>query len=489
MTQQAQTGRLPGDAAPAPLETAEAGTGIGIDNLLERLWDLLTSMKFGVVVIIAIAALGFVGTLVVQAPAGVAADAAAKADWLDQVRPKYGGWTGIMDQLQVFTLFDSVWLRGLAALLTASLIACSAHRLPGLWKSATKPHVAIGEAFFTHAPQHEFMTVRGTSEEIRERLTGVLRRHHYRVVSEDDGILHLYADKFRWGPFGTVIGHLSLVVILAGAVVGSMFGFRDTGFVVAEGSTAPVASGEGISVKLVQFQDAWYASTGSPADYASDLIVYQNDQEVARQTVRVNEPLRYNGLTFYQSFYGNAASMRVVGADGAEVYTGGVPLAWTEDSTGRRVGSFVIPGADLTVWVIGTGGSSDAVVKPGQMRVEVYKGSDGSPVAGEVIDQRKTVALAGYDFTFERETQYTGLSVARDPGTPLVWLGSGLMIAGFVLVLMFPHQRLWGRLVVRKDGRGMLSIAAAGRRDVTANTDFTDLVTDIRAAFVTPASA
>jgi len=485
MTHDAQTGRLATDAVAVRSEATEPDAGFGIDSILEGLWGLLTSMRFGVVIILALAALGLVGTMIIQAPPGISADAAAKADWLDGVRPKYGGWTGILDQLQVFTIFESVWFRGLAALLTASLVACSAHRLPGLWKSATRPHVAIGEAFFTHAPQHEFIAVKGAGEEISAGVTQVLRHHRYRVVSEDDGVVHVYADKFRWGPFGTVIGHLSLVVILAGALVGSAFGFRDTSFVVAEGSTVPVRSGEGIAVELVQFQDAYYTDTGAPADYASDLVIYRDGAEVARDTVRVNEPLRYDGLSFYQSFYGPAAAVRVSDAGGAEVFADGVPLAWTEDS-GRRVGSFTIPGADLTVWVIGTAGSGDTVVAPGQMRVEVYKASEGTPVGGTTIDQRTSAALAGYTFAFDREMQYTGLSVARDPGTPLIWLGSLLMIAGFVLVLMFPHRRVWGRLVVRSDGRGMLSLAAAGRRDVTSNTEFTDLVTDIRAAFTAP---
>ncbi len=507
MTQQARTGRLPGDASPAPAEV-ERDSGFGIDDLLERAWHLLTSMKFGVFIILILAGLGLIGSMIIQAPPGIAADPAAKADWLAEIAPKilpgieflqsipivgalvptvrYGDVSGTFDALQIFSIFDSIWFRALGALLTASLIACSSHRLPGLWKSATKPHVAIGEAFFTHAPQHEFISVKGTPEEIQQRVTSVMKKHHYRVVTEDDGVTHLYADKFRWGPFGTVIGHLSLVVILAGAIVGSMFGFRDNGFVVAEGSTVPVATDDGISVELIQFQDAYYTDTGAPADYASDVVVYQDGAEVARHTVRVNEPLRYGGLSFYQSFYGPAAAMSVADAEGTEVFADGVPLAWSDGDSGRRVGTFVIPGANLTVWVIGTAGTGDTVVAPGQMRVEVYNGSDGSPVAGETIDQGDTVEVAGYGFTFQREMQFTGLSVARDPGTPLIWLGSGLMIAGFVLVLMFPHRRVWGRLVTRPGGRGTLSLAGAGRRDVGSNTEFTDLVTEIRAASTTP---
>lgn len=509
MTQQARTGRLPGDAPPAPAQ-ADRRAGLGIDSLLEGAWDLLTSMKFGVIVILILAGLGLLGSVIIQAPAGVAADPAAMNDWLAEIAPKivpgvefiqgipvvgalmptirYGDVSGLFQTLQLYTIFDSIWFRSLAAVLTASLVACSSHRLPGLWKSATKPHVAIGEAFFTHAPQHEFISVKGSSEEIQGRVGKVLKKHHYRVVSEDDGVVHLYGDKFRWGPFGTVIGHLSLVVILAGAIVGSMFGFRDNGFVVAEGSTVPVATDDGISVELIQFQDAYYTDTGAPADYASDVVVYQDGTEVAHQTVRVNEPLRYGGLSFYQSFYGPAAAMSVAGTDGTALFEDGVPLAWSDGDSGRRVGTFLIPGSGLTVWVIGTAGTGDTVVAPGQMRVEVYQ-SDGSPVAGETIDQGDTVEVAGYDFTFHREMQFTGLSVSRDPGTPLVWLGSGLMIAGFVLVLMFPHRRIWGRLVTRPGGRGTLSLAGAGRRDVGSNTEFTDLVTEIRAAFTTPTGA
>ena len=61
-----------------------------------------------------------------------------------------------------------------------------------------------------------------------------------------DGTLHLYADRFRWAPFAGLIGHLSLVVILAGAIVGSTFGYRDSGFTIAEGATLPVAAEDGL---------------------------------------------------------------------------------------------------------------------------------------------------------------------------------------------------------------------------------------------------
>ena len=49
------------------------------------------------------------------------------------------------------------------AALTISLIACSIHRIPGMVRTATKPRVDVGPAFFEHAPQHEAIVVRQTA--------------------------------------------------------------------------------------------------------------------------------------------------------------------------------------------------------------------------------------------------------------------------------------------------------------------------------------
>ena len=134
-------------AHPVPTTAATGRTG-ALDSALDRLWGLLTSMKFGLLLILAFAAFGLVGTLLIQMPAGVADDPQARAGWLADVRPKYCGWTGILDQLQLFTIFQSVWLLAVGALLAASTIACTLHRIPGTLRTMTKPHVNVGPTFF-----------------------------------------------------------------------------------------------------------------------------------------------------------------------------------------------------------------------------------------------------------------------------------------------------------------------------------------------------
>lgn len=99
------------------------------------------------------------------------------------------------------------------------------------------------------------------------------------------------------------------------------------------------------------------------------------------------------------------------------------------------------------------------------------------------IDLGTPAAVDGITFTFEKETKFTGLSVARDPGAPLVWLGSFLLVAGFVLVFLFPHRRIWGRIAARPNGGTALSLASIGHNNTAQEHEFTALVTDIRQAF------
>jgi cytochrome c biogenesis protein len=507
MAQDVRTGAL-----AAGTDNGDERTLGGIDVVLEKLWHTLTSMRFAIIVLLGFALVGVLGALIIQAPPGVTADVQAKADWIDSIRPKilpgvellqsipaagalvptvrYGDVAGAFETLQLFTVFNSVWFKAIVVLLTTSLVACSVQRIPGLWKVSMHPHVDVGSAFFEHAPQHETAVTRRTPAEIEDALKAVFKKHHYRYVSMDDGIVHAYGDKHRFTGFASLAAHLSLVLILVGVIIGAMFGFRDGQFMIAEGQTVAVPSLEGTTVKLEAFRDSYYAETGAPSDYASDLVVYENGQEVKRQTVRVNDPLRIGDVSFYQSFYGPAAQMVVKDAGGKEVVSEGVPLAWSTDDGARKVGTFTIPSAGLSAWVVGTAGSEDPLVKPGQMRIELYQANGGgTPIAQETIDQGKPTVINDLTFTFERETQFTGLSVAKDPGVMIVWLGCLLLMGGFVVVFMLPHRRIWARIVSETGGRTTVALASAGRKDVTQGTEFADIVVDVRAALAAPRQA
>ncbi len=119
MTQTTQS-QISAGAVAAPDATERPGS---IDSGLDRLWHFLTSMKLALVLMLAFAALTLVGTLVIQAPPGVMDDPESRAQWLAGIRPRpvLGPLADVLDRLQVFTIFTSVWIRAIGALLAASL--------------------------------------------------------------------------------------------------------------------------------------------------------------------------------------------------------------------------------------------------------------------------------------------------------------------------------------------------------------------------------
>jgi cytochrome c biogenesis protein len=217
--------------------------------------------------------------------------------------------------------------------------------------------------------------------------------------------------------------------------------------------------------------------------------VKRDGQVLAQQLVRVNEPLQFEDITFYQAFFGPAAVVTAKDAAGKTLFSGGVPLAWTSNNGGNKVGTFSLPDQNLAAWVVATTGPDDPSVKPGQVAIELYKADTGEAVVQKSIDQGTPTTIEGLSFTFDRESKYTGLSVANDPGAPLVWLGCFLLVVGFVIRLYVPYRRIWGRLVPRPGGGTSLSIAAVGRRDSGFDAEFTSLVTDIRQAVTGPAGS
>jgi ResB-like family. len=175
--------------------------------------------------------------------------------------------------------------------------------------------------------------------------------------------------------------------------------------------------------------------------------------------------------------------MQAKASDGQVVFNRGVPLLYGSKDERHRVGRFLLPEQGLTVFVVSPeSGEVDPRIAAGQTQLEVYRTATDTPVAIRVLSQDKPAMIGGVDFTFLREREFTGLIVARDPGSTLIWIGSTLLVLGMCLVFFFPHRRV--RAVVRSRAGGSdIGVAAIRRRDPAFSAQFDDLVEDIQRAF------
>lgn len=466
-------------AAPEPHHGGEASLRV----LLGRVNRFLYNKRVGLVLILAMGAATLVGTLITQAPDDVRADPALYAQWLEQVRPTYGGWTGALRWLGLFGVFDSWWFTAITVLLAASIVACTVHRLPLLTQQALHPHTHVRESFFAHARTHARVRLDLPADEALARTRDILQRQHYRVLVDAKGEgENLYADRHRFAPFGTVVAHAAFVVILFGVLVTSLFGYNDSGVNVPVGGSVELGRDTGLTVQALAFTDV-YNPDGSPQDYASDLVLLHDGAVVAEKTIRVNSPLSHDGVTINQASFGVATDLLVTDAAGAEVAAPSVALQWQTPDQAHTYGSFELPAQGLEVYVItAASGQVASDIAPGQAELEVYRLGENVPVDQRIIDQGDPTEVAGLTFTFERERRYTGLMVSEDPGAVWVWIGAALLVIGTGWTMFLRHRRIWVRVHSTDAGGSEIRLASPDRPDSGFQRRFHAVVTSVAAA-------
>ena len=238
-------------------------------------------MRTGLWIILTLGVLTLLGTLLMQVEPEVRADAAAYQQWLAGTpTQRYGGWTAILDKLGLFHVFSTWYFMGLFALLSLSILACSINRAPRLWRVATKPRTTMSDVFYDHAPLRATvdLPVDGAAAAEQRADRAACRALPRRRRPGRHGTA-LYADRFRWGPFGTVIAHLSLILVMLGFVVSASTGFRDKAFIAPVGVPVSVGHGTGLTVEAKSFTDSYY-DNGAPKDYVSDLALTKDGQQV-----------------------------------------------------------------------------------------------------------------------------------------------------------------------------------------------------------------
>lgn len=477
---QPQTG--PADA-PEPQHDHDPHD-IGLRELAHRVYALFYNKRFGLLLILAMTVLTLLGVLFPQAPGGVAENPEYMATWLDDMRPRYGGWTSVLAALGIFTMFGSIPFKVVTIALALSIVACTAHRTPTLYAQAMKPHVSVRPTFFDHARVRSDATLDADAATAAATVKATLLRSRYRVIADADGVPR-YADKNRFAPGGTLIAHTAFVVILAGVFITSTFGFRYDDLTVPVGKRVEVERGTGLAVEAVAFSDS-YNPDGSPSDYVSEIALYSEGQLVSQQTVRVNAPLRWNGWSLNQAFFGVATDLTVRDAAGASVFDNAIALQYQTGDKRYSYGKTELADGTLIYMMTPASGQVVADIPAGKARLEVYPPGAETPSFATVLTPGQPASGGGFEFTFERERQFTGLMLSRDPGAIWVWIGSALLAIGTCWTMFFRHHRLWVRL--EPDGSGTrVTLASPDRHDVTFERSVHALAASLPAAVSAPA--
>jgi len=411
-------------------------------GLLQTLWDFFCSLKLTLSLLIALATTSIIGTVIPQGP---------QQEYLEQIGPTK---IKIYSALGFFDMYHSWWFILLLYLLTVNLIACSVKRLPRVWKTISEPNLILDGALEKSLSLTHDFKMSGDDMTIRDRMSAFLKAEFSSpVVTEVDGVHHLFAQKAPYCRLGVYVVHASIIIIFVGAMIGSLFGYKafvnivegtDTSTVFNPRTAKPIDLG--FAVKCEKFSVSFY-DTGAPKEFKSTLTILENGRPVTgfvNIPIVVNSPLSYRGITFYQSSYGPAGVYQF----SVRPRNGGAPAMITARQ-GEQVrlpdgGSMQVVEAvpDVSRFMPQMSGAAAKIetVSPGgaPQQFVIFKNYPR-------FDEQRGGNLI---FTFEGmdDRYYTGLQVAKDPGVWVVWLGCALMVGGIGMAFFLSHKRVWVRI-------------------------------------------
>ena len=368
-------------------------------------------------------------------------------------------------------IYGSWWFIGGFVLLALNLLACTLQRAGQLLRQDRElPTQVTRDQVAARPQQARWRAARGV-EETAGAVAAALRQAGY-AVSEmrgpDSGSRGLLARRGRLTPWTPVIVHVGMLLVLLGAAWGRWPRH-------AYQATPTLKSGESFAVQVgdeafgLRLRDAGTERDrkGNATDYWAKLEVLE-EGAVARSTmVRMNHPLRYHGVSVVLSSLSSAGY-------GVEVSQGEaravMPIVMSPDGS-VNVGESYLLHEDPPMLVVAEAlrdrdehgrEAPAALVSLGHMG---QAGHDFQPIGW--VDQAGR-EQDGLRFRLVRAGSVATLSLDRDLGVPVVFLGFVVMAMGTLLILGGPRRSALA--LVSAKGKGAQIIAglsgAGGSQEV-----------------------
>lgn len=489
-------------AAGTPAPRRPKGTRSRAVATLAAAWRQLTSMRTALLLLLLLAVAAVPGSIFPQRPVNP-----LRVDQYLQQHPSIGPF---LDRLHAFNVFTAPWFSAIYVLLMVSLVGCVVPRL--------RMHIRTLLAPPPKAPAHPARLPVGTSwttdlppDQAVAEARAVLRKARFRAVLGDPANgTTVAAEKGLLRETGNLLFHFSLIAVLVGIAIGSLFGYSGS-VLVPEGRTftntlvAYDAFTPGARVDQARLQpfsftlddfSARYRASGEPADFVAALH-YRTGFDGPEHTgvLKVNKPLTFGQTKVYLTGHGYAPHFVLRDRTGRVVFDDYVPCTPRGGTEPVRSSCTVkIPDAGLapkgqlkvpqqlafraSLLADPVGGTPE--LKGPQLQLSSFVGDlhldEGTPqnvysLDPSGLDPIRTTGAGGSNqliqtvnvgpgpdgtvsalpdgltLSVDGIRDWSVFAVKHDPGKSLVLIAAVLLLIGLVLTLTIRRRRIWVRAV------------------------------------------
>jgi cytochrome c biogenesis protein len=436
------------------------------ETISKQIWTFFASVRLTVYTLVILALTSIIGTVVLQN--------GSPQDYLRLYGP---GMTNLIKVLQIDDMYHAWWYLLLLLLLCINIVVCSVERLSKTWKIIFPDKIHVNPGRFSSLKNRETFALSRDLGGAAAALEAVLAKKIGPVVrKETDQGLVLYAEKGRWTRMGVYVVHASVILLLAGALIGSLFGFKAS-LSLDEGTSAnrvfeaktrrPIDLP--FTMRCNEFEVKFY-DTGAPEEFRSSLTILEDGQESFTRDIRVNHPLRYKGINIFQSSYGTAEPNQAVfeivdnatQASVTHTIKKGEAVQLPGDRGEFRFEGF-IPHFDFRGHNLG-----DAFVGRFSLKGE-QSFQVALPTKFPTFDKMRKGEFSVKVKSFE-QSYYTGLQVTKDPGVWYVYAGFILMILGCWVTFFISHQSYCLGLEQKEGGQTRVWLSGKSNRNAHGMT-------------------
>ena len=451
-------------------------------RLVLRAWRTACSLRTTTVLLAALTVLVILGTAFPQLTDETRADEAAYGQWQVGLEARYEGAAPVLRSLGLFAVYSSPLTSLILAALFISGIACTLDRVRPVWRSITaRPNPVRPPGFYTRTACR-YSTEVASRHQARQETEAILSRQRYRLISEQKGgAIHIAGYRNRWSRIGSIITHAALVLLAVGAMWSLGSAWSEPSVALGPGQIYDVGHGHDFQVRHDGFEIETYPD-GTVKEYLSHLVVLRQRAETVRKTIRVNDPLFYEGVAFLLSASGPSVLVRGWDADrqpltmedstNGQVSAGEVALNFASPDQEQSV---YIPSVETTLYLnlvkpLVPANSTDAPL----VSLEAVPMGETEASISTSVSSGETVILSGVSLQFHEE-HHSVLRVVSDPGfQPLI--GASLVgVAGLVVTFCFNPSSIWVKLTESE----LLLAGSSDRNRVTFEQHFARIVAEL----------
>ena len=416
--------------------------------------------------------------------------------------------TPLYDKLHLFNVYGSPWFAAIYLLLMVSLVGCILPRLRVYWRALRTPP-PVAPRNLTRLPEHRTWHTSAPPEDVTRAMRHVLHKRRFRLRSGTEAN-EVAGQRGYLREAGNLLFHSSLLIVLAGYGITSLFGFQGTVIVV---------TGNGFSNSVSQYDDfkpggAFSTNklrpfsftvnnfhvtfiregrgAGSPSNFYANLTVRTPDTKPKQERISVNHPLNMNGNQVFLLGHGYAPHITIRDGQGQVAYSGTTAfLPERQDLTSygvvkapdaqptqlalegefyptyaftMRTGPFTAfpdaknPAISMLAYQGDLGmnnGIPQSIYKLDKTKMRVIKGPDGKPARVDLaLGSTQKLPNGLGTVSFDGLQRFVRLQVSQAPATGIILGGTVLALIGLLGSLFIRPRRIWLR--THPDGEGTL---------------------------------